>query len=181
VTLLTALAHAAAAQTTQGFRPALSLDATIGPGGGRTNGNYVEREVQAPALDVTLAVRARRETRSGFLAGLNWGAQGPAGGDDLICILRSDGRCKEDFPSFMFFGALVGWESARGLIRLAGGPAYARVDWDPAGLAIQARAELAAPVSRHLGLIASLRGVHVPNATGSRFSFYAVGLGARIH
>ena len=181
VTLLAVLARAASAQTTEGIRPALSLDATVGPGGGQTNGNYVEREVQAPALDVTLAIRARRDTRRGFLAGLNWGVQGPSGGSDLICILRPDGRCKENFPHFTFFGALAGWESERGVIRLAGGPAYARIDDDPGGLAIQGRAELAAPVFPHLGLIASLRGAHIPNAASSRFSFFAVGFGVRIH
>jgi hypothetical protein len=179
--LITVLAPAAAAQTKQGIRPALSLDATLGPGGGRTNGNYVEREVQAAALDVTLAVRPHREARGGFLAGLNWGVQGPTGGEDLICILRPDGTCKEHFPTFNFIGGLAGWESERGVIRLTGGPAYARIDDDAGALALQARAELAAPVFPHVGAVASLRGTHLPNAAGSHFSFFAVGFGVRIH
>ena len=180
VTLLTVLTHAAFAQTTQGVRPALSLDATYGTGGGQTNGNYVEREARGATFDVTVAFRARLEARSGFLAGLDWGAQG-TGAHDAVCIRRPEGGCKEHFPEFMFFGALAGWESEQGVIRLTGGPAYARIDDDAGALALQARAELAAPVFPHLGLVASLRGTHLPNAAGSRFSFFAVGFGVRIH
>lgn len=72
-------------------------------------------------------------------------------------------------------------DGQRSVLRVTGGAAYAVSDDDARGLGVQARLDLAMPLFRHLALVASVRGAHMPNVGGDRFSFFASGGGVRIH
>lgn len=173
--VLTGTASSANAQ-----RPSLSLDATLGTGGGQTTGAFLERRTQAATADATLAARLHRPARGGLIVAANATVQGARGSTD-ICVPAPAGGCVRSFPSFTMVGALGGWESARSVIRVAGGLAYARSQHGGGALALQGRIETALPVMRHLALVGSLRGTHMPNAAGARFSFFALGGGVRIY
>jgi hypothetical protein len=174
--LMTSLASLAPAQR----RPAISLDVTLGASGGQTDGVFLDRKTRGQSADVTVTLRLRRASSNGPVVGINASMQG-AGGYLTICIPKADGGCVPGFPGFNIFGVLAGWESQRSVLRVTGGAAYAVSDDDARGLGAQARVDLAMPLFRHLALLGSVRGVHMPNVGGDRFSFFAVGGGMRIH
>ena len=173
--LITSLASQALAQR----RPAISLDATLGTSGGQTNGLFMTRKTQGQSGDVTVALRLRPGSSNGFVVGGNAGIHG-AGPQLTICIPKPGGGCVPGFPSFYIFGAFAGWESRNAVVRVTGGPAYANSGDHAGGLGAQARFDLAMPLFRHLALVGSVRGAHMPNVDGDRFSFFALGGGIRI-
>lgn len=175
--VLATLLALGSAPSASGQRLGVSFDATFGAGTIHTNGAYVERNTNGATFDVTLAVRGGSMEQRGLFAAANWWAQGANGQD--ICLPATGGGCVPNLPSSLVFGALVGWQSENGVLRFAAGPGYARLD-DEGALAIHARADLTAPVFRHLGLVFSLRGAHIPNAADSRFDLFAAGFGVRI-
>ena len=173
--LITSLASQALAQR----QPTISLDATLGTSGGQTNGLFMARKTQGQSADVTAALRLRPGSTNGFVVAVNASIQG-AGPQLTICIPRADGGCVPGFPSFNIFGVLAGWERRNSVLRVTGGAAYASGE-DARGQGAQARLDLGMPLFRHLALVGSLRGAHIPNVDGDRFSFFALGGGVRIH
>jgi hypothetical protein len=173
---MTSLASKALAQR----RPAVSLDATLGTSGAQTNGLFMTRKTQGQSADVSVALRLRPRSSNGFVVGSNASIHG-VGPQLAICLPKAGGGCVPGFPSFHVFGALAGWETRNGVLRATGGPAYAISEEHAGGFGAQARFDLAMPLFRHLALVGSLRGAHMPNVDGDRFSFVALGGGVRIH
>jgi hypothetical protein len=125
-----------------------------------------------------LAMRLRAAGRGALLAGLSAGAPW-AWSSTTVCLPASNGGCIPTFPQFLKVGALVGWENPSTTLRAMGGPAYVRADGKQA-FSLQGRVDGAAPISRHLALVASVRGTVVPNYRGDAFGVYALGVGIRM-
>ena len=175
VSLLLMAARPAAAQA-----PAMSLDASLGTGGGQTNGIYLERRKQALSADLALVASLHPKANGGLFVGAN-GSYHSAGGSTDICLPGPTGECAQPFPAFTILGTLIGWESAGSIVRVATGLAFAKAEDDPGALGYQARVDGALPIVRHLALVGSVRGTHVPNVGGDRFSFLALTAGIRVY
>lgn len=171
--LALALPLNAAAQQTR----ALSFDVNFGVETVRTSGEYRDPH-QGSAVDALLAMRLRGAGRGALLAGLSAGTPW-AWTSTSVCLPASNGECIPTFPQFMKAGALMGWENPTATLRAMGGPAYVRADGRQA-FGLQGRVDGAAPISRHLALVASVRGTVVPNYRGDAFEVYALGVGIRI-
>ena len=159
--------------------PRLSLDASLGTGGGQTNGTFLDRQ-QAPALDAVLAAQLHPRSRGGIVVATNVSYHS-AGSYSDVCMPAANGGCIRNFPSFTMFGALAGWETAGSRIRVATGFAYAASEHSSGALAFQGRIDMAIPIVRHVALVGSLRGTHAPNVAGDRFSFFGLGGGIRLY
>ena len=158
----------------------LSLDASIGTGGGQTNGTLLERRKQAATLDAAFTARLHALTRGGLIVTTNV-SHHSAGGHTDICVPATNGGCIRNFPSFTMVGALAGWETASAVLRVATGLAHATSEHSADALAFQARIDVAKPVFRHIAVVGSLRGTHAPNVSGDRFSFFGISGGLRLH
>ena len=167
-------ATAAGAQATS-----VSLDATLGAAHGQTNGIYLERRKQSLSGDVAFATSLHPESSRGLFVGAN--ASFHSAGGTAVCEPGPGGECTEPFPSFSIVGLLIGWESARSVLRIASGIAYAKSEYSTGSLAFQTRIDAAAPISRHVALVGSLRGTHVPNVDGDRFTLFGLGAGIRVY
>ncbi len=171
--LALALPLNAAAQQTR----AVSFDANFGVETVRTSGEY-RAPHRGSAVDALLAIRLQGAGHGALLAGLSAGT--PWGWTSTsICILASNGGCIPTFPQFLKVGALVGWENPGATLRAMGGPAYVVAEGRQA-FGLQGRVDGAAPISRHLALVGSVRGTVVPNYRGDAFEVYALGVGIRI-
>jgi hypothetical protein len=160
----------------------LTLDATVGGGYGRGGGERVGRNFLS--ADVALASRVRTASRGSLLVAMTGAWHGNLG--DAGCLLAADRRsCVPKYPSLTSAGALVGWEirqgsSARGAsARVAAGPAYYHGDGGHA-LGLQARFDLATPAPFHVALVASARGVVLPNFRGDALAVGTLGFGVRL-
>ena len=160
-------------------RPAWSLDLTLGATGSATDANVWPDRAGGPSVDLTLAWCADATRRSVVVA-INTAAYGvPAGGD--VCHVAPNGGCMPDHPAFAFVGALVGWESARSRLRVMGGAGSALGQWDTGSLGLQARADAAFPLVRHVALVGSVRGLLVPDHRDQgTYQLAAVGVGLRL-
>jgi len=157
---------------------ALSLDASIGQGRSYTAGEF-DGDGKGLAVDALLALRLRPAGSGALVAGLGASSQGEAARND-ICRVAPSGGCLSSHPHFSTIGALLGWESARGRLRVMGGPSFVSAD-SRSTFGVQGRVDGAVPVSRHLALIASLRGTLVPDHGDDAFRLLAYGVGVRIH
>ena len=159
-------------------RLGLSVDATLGAGSSKTNGQYTARSTNGAAFDVMVGVRNGPMDGGGFLVAANWWDQS-AGAQSDVCLPKVGGGCLDDFPSPSLFGVMAGWQTENGVVRFAAGPAYGQLD-DDSALGFQGRADLSAPVFRWVGLVVSLRGAVLPNVAGNRFELFAAGVGVRL-
>jgi hypothetical protein len=160
-------------------RRAFSCDATIGRGGGHTEGEY-RGDRGGVALDALLALRLRPAGSGALVGAVSAGIQGPYG-SDARCVLSSTGGCVPSFPPFATLGALVGWQNASATLRASAGPAYVgAAGYGSGAVALQGRADGAVPLARHLALVASVRGTFIPNYRGDAFELFAFGAGVRI-
>ena len=174
-------AFTAAATATAGAQEskAITLEATLGKGTGRTDGLYRDNR-SGVTLDAILAARVRTLRRGALVAGVNVSVQG-SGAYDTICLLAPDGGCIPEFPSFEIVGALVGWQDRNAFVRVTTGAAYVQAGWEDWSVAWQGRADLALPVTSHVAAVASLRSTLVPNyPRGDSFQLFAFGLGVRV-
>lgn len=98
-------------------RPPLSIEAGVGRGIGRGEGERANRG--APAVDAVLAWRMRPSAGAGPVAAADFLWQGHRG-ETAWCEARPDGSCVLSYPSFTALELLRGWEVARGQ-RVEGG------------------------------------------------------------
>jgi hypothetical protein len=171
----------------------ISLEANIGPGGGRTSApgwnpdGYLHRSTRGTGAEVLVALRAGSVARGGVVAGLSLGIIG-TGGYEAICILREIGGCVPHFPEFTVLAATVGLETANGGFRVMAGPARVTGDVDrtltdregSSATGWQGRIDWALPIVSRFSLCASVRGVLVPDYSGDSFQLWALGGGLRI-
>jgi len=167
----------------QWVRP-LSLDMNVGRGYLLGGPEVVSRA--SIVLDGLLTMRLAKDGRSGLLAGMSAGWQGPPPGGDR-CVLDQAGQCLHDYPQFTSVGVLAGWTSAAGRVRVLGGVASVRADkkdypdrYDyTVGLPL--RVDCAVAQFSHLAVVASLRGTVLPRYRGSAYTLFASGVGFRIY
>lgn len=156
---------------------AASFDANFGVETVLASGEY-RAPHRGSAVDGLLAMRLQGAGRGALLAGLSAGTPW-AWTSTSICLPASTGGCIPTFPQFLKVGALLGWENAGATLRAMSGPAYVRADGNQA-FGLQGRVDGAAPISRHLALVASVRGTMIPNYRGDTFGVYALGVGIRL-
>jgi len=173
--LLAALAMplAAEAQKTR----AVSFDASFGFESVQTSGEYRNPD-QGAAVDAMLAVRLGAAGPGAIVIGVSAGTPWAWSSTD-ICVPASIGGCVPTYPQLLKVGALIGWENTSMNLRAMAGPAFVSANGSRS-LGFQSRLEGAAPISRRLALIASLRGTIVPNYRGDGLGAYALGVGVRI-
>lgn len=187
--ILSVLAGAPAVIHAQQLRP-VSVDVTVGAGGGVGGGERAERG--GAALETLVGVRVRALSRGALMAGVSAGFQGPLGGSD-VCHLGSRGQCLDDFPMLGYVAVLGGWEGARttgplrgATARVLGGPAFVHVEGDDAAapqgntVAAQGRLDLATPPLGPVALVASFRGAVVPRFHGQALGIWGYALGVRL-
>lgn len=173
---LCAPAFSSSAAAQQGFP--LSIETTLGARVG-SGGTYVNRA--GAALDLLLGIDLRQTSRGMLILGISGGVQGPVVSAD-ICLIRPDGECAEDFPTFLSAGVLLGLQhgSAGGAsARVLAGPAYYHSELGRT-LGLQGRLEASTPSLLRTSLIASLRGAALPSFRGETLGITSVGLGLRI-
>ncbi|HEY5492294.1 MAG TPA: hypothetical protein VIK25_13975 [Gemmatimonadaceae bacterium] len=161
-----------------------SLDMNVGPGYLLGGPEVLSRA--SIVLDGLLTMRLAKDGRSGLLAGMSVGWQGPPPSGD-ICRLGQDRQCLDDYPQFSTVGVLAGWTSAAGRVRVLGGVASVRADKKDYAdrydytVGLPVRVDCAVAKFSHLAVVASLRGTVLPRYRGNAYTLLASGLGFRIY
>ncbi len=157
--------------------PTPTVDVSVGAALGSRPGRH-DSDLGVSA-DAFLGFRpGARERRAGGLL-LGVGGSVLALPTEVSCDVVPGFPCNPGFPSFWTLSSLAGWESAAGGTRILAGPALARSQSESAA-ALQARVDVARPVSRRLWLLASGRLSYIPRHRGESFTLGAVGLGVRL-
>ncbi len=171
----------AGAQSTQ----PIALDLDVGPGtllGGPevlTRGSMV--------ADGLLTMRLAKAGSSGLVAGMSVGWQGPPPSGDQCKRSQPAGPCLQNYPQFASYGALAGWTSAAGRVRVLGG--VAAVSAQPEEQSAKPEYTVGFPVRletvllkfSHVAAVVSLRAIGVPQYRGDAYVLLASGLGFRIY
>ncbi len=170
--------------TAQMARP-LSLDMNVGLGYLLGGPEVLTRA--SIVLDGLLTMRLATNARSGLLAGISLGWQGPPPSGDKCVRDQPVGPCLQNYPQFTSVGVLTGWTSAAGRVRVLGGVASVRADQKnyPARhdytIGFPVRVESVLAKFSHLAAVASLRGTVLPRYRGSANTLLASGVGFRIY
>lgn len=178
VALTVAMTPLAASEVRAQSLSPVSLEATLGMGKGWTGGEYLGNR-SGVAADVLLGVRLRHLGGGALVAGLGASAQG-AGASESACRPAAGGGCVPSFPDFLTVAPLAGWESVGGVFRVLLGPAFVQASGEGGALGVQGRLDLAVPIIRHLGAVASIRPTLIPDYRGDAIGLLAFGLGLRI-
>lgn len=124
-------------------------------------------------LDILAAGRVRTMPRWSIIAA--GGVNAVASNTTDVCSLRAEGRCAPH-GNFGVINALAGASTTVGPFsaRALAGPALYN-GADDTSIGVQARVDLNAPVSRHVGFGAMMRATFLPSHGGARLFPWAVG------